>query len=452
MTSVLDKYKKIFFIGIGGISMSALAMLSKRLNKQVLGSDYVNSDIIENIKKAGINVFVGHNASNITQDIDLVVFSGAVNEHNVERIAAKNLGIEQMERSNYLALLSNEYGQIISIAGTHGKTTTTCMLSEILINAGLNPTVHIGGESLVFGNVRIGGNDIFVTEACEYRNSFATLKSDIGIITNVDADHLDYYKDIADIKRAFTNFANNCKQVVMWQNKDISSKVPGAIVVGFKKSNDFFVCDVKRDKFGRYSYVIKYKTNELCKVKLNVIGSHFVKDSACAFAVAYLKGISKDIICNSLFNYHGVARRNELLGIVGLKPVIADYAHHPTEIKASVKALKHIYKRILCVFQPHTYTRTKALMEEFKCCFDDAAQVAVYKTYPAREELIDGADAYSLFQNIDNSSKCYYDDIDQLFDYVCSCTQYDLVLILGAGDIYNCFKSRIVKSLNKYVD
>ena len=441
----LSRYSKVFFVGIGGISMSALAWFTCSLGIKVQGSDATSSEIIDKLIVDGIDVKIGHSEQNISEDVDLLVYSGAIKCDNPERAKASKLGIKQMERSEYLGLISSMYGHVISVGGTHGKTTTTAMIGEVLCNAGLNPTIHLGGESVVWGNHRIGGKDIFLTEACEYRDSFLTLKSSIGVITNIDKDHMDYYKNVSSIYNSFYKFADSCDQVVVWDNKRIARALPNkTILVGFDRHFTYFVCNVKQDGKGHYSYTMYYHGTKLCDIALNVVGVHFVKDSACAFAVAHMLGVDTQVIVKSLGTYRGVKRRFELIGYVERIPIIADYAHHPREIKASIKSSKLVYGKVLCVFQPHTYSRTIALLDEFKNCFD-VDKLIIFKTYSAREKYVKQGDARTLCDNIECKDKVYCASADNMWKEIENSKGYDVILVLGAGDIYNYFKNRYSK-------
>lgn len=424
--------------------MSALAYFAIRQGVIVSGSDMTQSHVTDALVKEGAKVYIGHNISNITPDIDLVIFTGAISENNVELTYAKQLGIPQMERSEYLGLISKNYNTIISIAGTHGKTTTTSLLGDILIGAKLNPTIHLGGESVRFGNAHIGGREYFVTEACEYRNSFKYLHSDFAVITNIEADHLDYYKTFENVKNAFISFANSSKNVVVWNNRWLKEVVNSNLIfVGTKKSDTFFVCNIKRNASGKYSYIIKCNNEELAKISLNYPGVHLVKDSACAFAVAYMLGIDVTLITDAICSYKGVKRRFELIGRTKFNiPIIADYAHHPKEIESTIKSCKMIYKRIMCVFQPHTYTRTRELMTEFVRCFDGVEDIVVYKTYEAREQYMNEGSARTLYDKIYIENKRYFDSASDMLNYVENSDNFDLILVLGAGDIYEYFKNK----------
>lgn len=443
-TDILAK-KKIHFVGICGISMSALAILTKNYGIEVTGSDAHYDGIVKTLNQKGINVYLGHSEKNISEDCDLVVYTGAIKPDNVELIKAQSLNVPIMERSEFLGNICKLYSKVIAIAGTHGKTTTTAMLSNIFKYAGLNPTVHLGGISNNFDtNVVIGGNIFFITEACEYRNSFRFIDSDTCVITSTDPDHLDSYDSISDLKMAYNNFAKKSNNVVLGCGvKDVHRK-GNVIRVSTGEKGDIVASNIKCDKFGNYSFDAWNRGKYLTNFKLNTVGKFNVENALCAIAVALEYDINISTIYDALLDYTGVKRRNEQITTISNVPIICDYAHHPTEIYNTILGYKEIYKNILCVFQPHTYTRTKNFMNHFKTCFKGVKQLIIYKTYPAREKKIEGGDAIDLFKNvkIPNDFKYYVDNQYSLKKLVLeNIEKVDCVLILGAGNIYNIAKN-----------
>lgn len=443
-TDILAK-KKIHFVGICGISMSALAILTKNYGIEVTGSDAHYDGVVKILNQNNINVYIGHNEKNISEDCDLVVYTGAIKPDNVELIKAQSLNIPIMERSEFLGNICKLYSKVIAIAGTHGKTTTTAMLSNIFKYAGLNPTVHLGGISNNFNtNVLIGKNKYFITEACEYRNSFRFIDSDTCVITSTDPDHLDSYDSISDLKMAYNNFAKKSNNVVLGCGvKDVHRK-GNVIRVGTGEKRDIVASNIKCDKFGNYSFDAWGNGKYLTNFKLNIVGKFNVENALCAIAVALEYGINISTIYDALLDYNGVKRRNEQITTISNVPIICDYAHHPTEIYNTILGYKEIYKNIFCVFQPHTYTRTKNFMNHFKTCFKGVKQLIIYKTYPAREKKIEGGDAIDLFKNvkIPNDFKYYVDNQYSLKKLVLeNIEKVDCVLILGAGNIYNIAKN-----------
>ena len=434
----LEKSSKnrIHFIGIGGISMSGLAKMLICDGYKVSGSDIGNDKEIGILKALGAQIFHSHEKSNISKDIDLVVFTGAIKEDNPELIEAKRLGIRVMERSEFLGQISRMYNKVIAISGTHGKTTTTAMLAEIFTLARLNPTIHLGGESIgLKGNTIIGGKEYFIVEACEYRESFRYLNPYIGVVLNVDLDHLDYYKNFEHIKSAFQNFADKSRNVICGSSCNITHHHIDSVSDMSVEDGVWRVENIE-GYAGGYSYNVYYGKSFFGSFRLNMIGLHNVYNSLFAIATANKCGISKDIIAEALASFKGVERRYESIARLGNCNVIIDYAHHPTELKNSVEGISGVYNRVLYVFQPHTYSRTLKLFDEFIEVLDGLSDLVIYKTYPAREEVINGGTAKDLFDALTVVNKFYLDNESELLQFINSKRDvYDCVLVLGAGDI-----------------
>lgn len=431
------KYNKIFFIGIGGISMSGLCKISRVLGAQVLGSDTGINEEIGKLRCLGIKVYHGHDENNIAGDIDLVVYSGAISNDNVEIQMAKKLNIRCMERSQFLGEISRLFDNVIAISGTHGKTTTCAMVATILTHAKYNPTIHLGGESINLGdNTIIGDNKYLVVEACEYRESFRYLNPNILVVTNIDADHLDYYKDIGDITMAFQRLSNHSQFVIRHACEQISCSNGYLIDSDFNISNEKFEND-------RYTFSVNFRGKYFDTYTLNMIGRHNLKNALFAIAVCHKLGVGKDKIRTGLNIFAGVKRRYEKIGKINQVPVIIDYAHHPTEIKNSIAGVMEVYNRPLIIFQPHTYSRTLALMDDFVHAL--IGDVIIFATYPAREKEITGGRAIDLYNNIYNyrqkhnnyNTLKYCDNCDTLYNMLekVACHGVDSVLILGAGDL-----------------
>ena len=442
--------KRIHFIGIGGISMSGLAKMLVHDGFKVSGSDIGGDKEIDILKGLGVKIYHSHVEDNISKDVDLVVFTGAVKEDNPELVRARELGIETMERSEFLGLIAREYSKVIAIAGTHGKTTTTAMLGEIFFKANLNPTIHLGGESIGFkGNTIIGGKEYFIVEACEYRESFKYLNPYIGIILNVDLDHLDYYKDYSHIHSAFQNFADNSLSVVCGASCDISHKLIDSVSVINHEGSNWSVKNIECFG-GGYSYNV-YKNGEYYgSFRLNMIGIHNVYNSLFAISVADKCEIAKDTIMNALSSFKGVERRYERIASINGCNIIIDYAHHPTELKSSIGGISGVYKRVLYVFQPHTYSRTLKLFDEFVEVLSSLSNVVIFKTYPAREKLLSGGTAKDLYNSVRNEFKNYFDDLEELNAFInAKCHEYDCILVLGAGDLALKLKDKYSTSILK---
>lgn len=436
----LENFTKIYFIGIGGISLSALAKLMQKRGKIVTGSDVKKTNITKELESLGIKVFIKHNKKNITSDIDLVVFSSAIKQNNEELVKAKKLNIICMERFEFLGLLSKTYEEVIAVSGSHGKTTTCGMLASIFKQANLNPTVHIGGESnTTNGNMLIGANKFFITEACEYKNSFLKLNPQVGLILNIENDHTDYFKNVNAIILSFQQFAKNSKMVVV-EEKYSSMIEKEAITYGFSKG-DYIAKNIKNEN-GKYtSFQVEKKGKEWGTFKIKSLLKHNVYNALASIIVADYYGISKKNIQEGLFLFEGIKRRFEMVEELNKSIIIHDYAHHPTEIASTIKACSDIYKKpITVIFQPHTYTRTKALMKDFLNCFSLASTIIIAPTYKAREKKVKGGRAVDLYHNLHFlKPNCYYLKTFQKIKkhLIKHQKPNEIILILGAGDIEN---------------
>lgn len=441
----------IFFVGIGGISMSALTHFCCKFGAVVSGSDATINTEIKKLNKFGIKTFIGHRADNITKNIDLVVYTGAISEDNPELIKAKELNITCMERSEFLGFISKLYLNSVVISGTHGKTTTTAMISEIFMRTDIHPSVHLGGESLSFGNFLLGNKDLFITEGCEYRNSIKYLKPFTTIITSIELDHTDCYKSLFDIENAFLNLANNTKEnLIVFDNIEFSRKITNKINVvnvGFGDKYDICGKNLIQHKNGTYSFDVFYQ-NYIGRFTTSVVGLHNANNALCAIATALIYEVNVGDIYMAIKNFKGVKRRFEKVGEINGTPVICDYAHHPTEILNSINTAKQIYEKIDVIFQPHTYSRTIGLKNEFKKCFNMADSLIIFKTYPAREKYIVGGSAKELFNEIKHKNKYYIESKKQLKSAMSNLNKSNCILVLGAGDIYD-ITHQILKSFEK---
>lgn len=415
--------------------MSGLAKILLHNGCYVSGSDMRVSNITQDLEHAGIDVKLGHSADNINSTIDLVIYTGAISTDNCELVMAKKLCIPTIERSELLGLISKQFDHVIAVSGTHGKTTTTAMIGEIFIRAGLDPTIHLGGKSIGFNsNTRIGSSSYFILEACEYRNSFRYVHPECAIILNIENDHLDYYKDDKEIKLAFDNFASQSKSIITSEHYNVRHN-------NLININDYRVVDLKILNQA-YQYDVYYQNKFIMHIRLNTIGLHNVQNSLYAIAIARQYGIDSNVIANALGDFCGVERRYENIGTIRNVPVIIDYAHHPTEIKASINGIKTFYNNPLVIFQPHTYSRTLTLMEEFIEVLQGLDNLILYKTYSAREKELVGGRAIDLFDKIQHSCS-YVDDVDNLINLVSSLDNFtfDCVVVLGAGDLADKLKS-----------
>lgn len=449
MPSMLDlsNPKHIHFIGIGGISMSALAMIMLKRDWKVTGSDLRESTLTDRLRIAGAGITCSHLADNVN-GADVIVFTSAVKSDNPELVRAKELGIPIYSRAELLGDLMAEAAVGIAISGSHGKTTTTAMVGLMLDLAGCQPTVLVGGElEAIHGNVKVGNGDYLVAEACEYFDNFLSLKPQIGIILNIDADHFDYFKDLEQIKLAFRRFAElippDGALIVCLDDANVTSILPGlgchVISYGLAAGADWQARDVQLHAGGS-QFTVYHQGERMGIVRLWVPGQHNVFNALAAFAVGYLVGLPMPTIAGTLEAYHGTHRRFEYLGEFNMAAIYDDYAHHPAEIKATLSAARtYSPKRLLCVFQPHTYTRTKALMQEFALAFGEADQVVIADIYAAREKDTYGVHSGQLAEQM-QTTHCdarHIGSLQQAADYLRQeLRPGDLLITMGAGDVY----------------
>lgn len=447
----LKQYKHVHCIGIGGIGLSAIAEIFLNRGYRVSGSDMKESEITDKLIARGASVFLGHRAKNI-QDADLVVYSAAVSQDNPEIVAAEEKNIPIASRAVVLGALMKEYENSIAIAGTHGKTTTTSMVSLILENSGKDPTILVGGNlQEISGNVKIGNSGYFITEACEYMDSFLSLSPEIEIILNIDSDHLDYFKDIEHISNSFDKFA---KLVPMggtviafdanpFVNSIINNLQSKVVTFGFHERCDYYASEIEFNSSGMPSFQVHHRGKILCTMQLGIPGEHNIANALAAFACCHGLGISVDSIVSTLETFTGTQRRFDVIGITQNNiTIVDDYAHHPTEIKATLKAAQNVpHKELWCLFQPHTYTRTLALFDEFAESFDAADKIVMAEIYAAREKNIYRISSRELVNEIKrlNPEKdvYFFGNFDEIANFVINNAQNgDLIITMGAGDIY----------------
>ena len=443
---IKDKNKKVHFIGIGGISMSGLAAVLLNSGFKVSGSDAKDSPIVEKLKSSGAEIYIGHRRENIN-NVDLIVYTAAIPNDNPELLEAKEKNIQLMDRAEFLGHIMKGHKYNVAISGTHGKTTCTSMLSHVTLDGNLDPTILVGGElDIIDGNFRIGNSEYFITEACEYKRSFLKFFPYVGVILNIDADHLDCYKDINEIAETFEKFSNLIPDdgyLVGYGEdprvKEIINKAKcNTLSYGFENS-DVTARNVTFNKMGCASFDV-YKNNEkLFSVSLSVPGKHNVLNALATICVSLIFDIPYDFIANGLSKCKGAHKRFEYKGESNGVTVIDDYAHHPTEIKATLSTAKKIdHNKIYCVFQPHTYTRTKTLFDEFTTAFDDADELILMDIYAAREKDTGIVSSDMLGDAIRKRGvKCTkVHSHDEALKYVKSkATNNDLLLTVGAGDV-----------------
>lgn len=438
----------VYFVGIGGVSMSGLAELLADAGFTVSGSDRSRSALTEMLEKKGITVFYGQRAQNITDSVDCVVFTSAISSDNPEYVAAHEQNIPCLTRAELLGQVMKNYGTPIAVSGTHGKTTTTSMLSEILLCADMDPTLSIGGIlKTIGGNIRVGRSEYFVTEACEYTNSFLSFFPKISIILNIEEDHLDFFKDIADIRCSFRRFAELLPQdgclvinadIPGYEEitKDLSCRV---VTFSSQPGADYYPSDITYDEKGNPSFDLHGVNGSCTRVSLQVPGEHNIWNALSAAAVADLLSVNREITARALHSFTGTDRRFEYKGSVGGVTVIDDYSHHPTEITAALHAAaRYPHKTLWCVFQPHTYSRTKAFLKEFAKALTLADKVVLADIYAARETDTLGISSETLLKEIQAlGQECYYfPTFDEIENFLLeNCLNGDLLITMGAGDV-----------------
>ena len=444
----IKKYKKIHMIGIGGISMSGIAEILLNWGFSVSGSNNVDSEILHTLEDAGIKIFIGHNAENVV-GADCVVFTAAINKDNPELVHAKELGIPVIERSDFLGELTRCYENTIAISGTHGKTTTTSLVSLCFIEAMRDPSIQVGAIIKdIEGNYRVGNSENFIIEACEYVESFLKFSPKSEIILNIDNDHLDYYKNIENVKKAFIKYVqllpkdghlvinaddNNCLDLPIY------SKAP-CIKYGIENDDvDFIAKNIKFNDNGFPEFDV-YKYNEFYEhIELSIPGKHNVLNALACIALCDAYGISKKDIKVALSKFTGADRRFEYKGTVNGAEVYDDYGHHPTEVMATAKALKNKhFNKSWVVFQPHTYSRTFNLLNDFANALLSFDNIIVTDIYAARETNTYNISSKDLVNEIIKLGKPakYISSLEDCVTYLKENVKpNDIVLTLGAGTV-----------------
>ncbi|MDD7143262.1 MAG: UDP-N-acetylmuramate--L-alanine ligase [bacterium] len=440
----------VHFIGIGGISMSGLAEILMKEGFTVSGSDNKESSLTDHLTDKGAVIFYGQKASNIIDGINVVVYTAAIHEDNEEFMEAKRQGLPMLSRAELLGQLMTNYDTPISVSGTHGKTTTTSMLSHIFLAGDMDPTISVGGIlKAIHGNIRVGSSGLFVTEACEYTNSFLHFFPKISVILNIDADHLDFFKDLDDIRHSFRLFAELLPEdgtlVINGDIENLSYITDGlacrVVTFGREASLDYSASDIQYDEQGNASFDLIRHGIPSGHVTLSVGGEHNVYNALSAIAVADLLGVSAETIQEGLLSFHGTDRRFEYKGEFNGITVIDDYAHHPTEIEATLKSAAHYpHRELWCIFQPHTYTRTKALFDEFAQALSHTDHLILADIYAARETDTLGISSEQLARAAASygCDAIYLPSFDEIEKYVRDhCQSGDLLITMGAGDVVN---------------
>ncbi len=440
----------VHFIGIGGISMSGLAEILLKEGFRISGSDNKESALTGHLQKMGADIFYGQKASNIIPGIDVVVYTAAIHPDNDEYQEAVRQGLPMLSRAQLLGQLMTNYDTSVAVAGTHGKTTTTSMLSHILLAGRKDPTISVGGIlKAIGGNIRVGGSEVFVTEACEYTNSFLHFFPKIGVILNIDADHLDFFKDLDDIRDSFHRFAMLLPEdgtlIINGSIPDLSGITEGLacriITYGDDSSMDYYAADISYDELGEASFDLVKHGTVIDRVSLSVSGGHNVSNALAAIAAADLLGVPLTDTKAGLKDFHGTDRRFEYKGEVNGITVIDDYAHHPTEIRASLAAARNYpHRDIWCIFQPHTYTRTKALFPEFVDALSSTGHIILADIYAARETDTLGISSKDIADALTGKGcdAYYFSSFEEIEDFCMErCQKGDLLITMGAGDVVN---------------
>lgn len=433
---------KIHFIGIGGVSMSSLAKLLHNDGHKITGSDISLSSNVKELMGLGIDVFIPQSADNIS-DYDMVVYTAAVKEDNPELKKARESGILTVERCILLGEMMKFYDCPINVSGTHGKTTTTSMIAEIFVKGGKKPTVSVGGNlSTIGGNLLIGEKDFFICEACEYVESFLSFFPKLSVVLNIEEDHLDYFTGLDHIKSAFYKFGELTSDTVIYngddENCDILKNLTGKNIYSFgtDESKDFYAKNILPESNGGHSFDVCFKGELLGRVTLSVPGRHNISNALAAISAAYISGVDFDAIKDALKNFSGAERRFEYKGEYNGAKIYDDYAHHPSEIEALLNAVEKIEKnRLFIVFQPHTYTRTKSLMDDFIKVLKKAENLILAPIFAAREKDTLGVSSRNISDNIEGA--LCMETFEEITDYLReNLKENDLFITVGAGNVF----------------
>ena len=440
-TLELQKYikpgKRVHLVGIGGVSMRPLGLVLKGMGLQVSGSDMSSSSSTQELVDKGITVHIGHNAENI-EGADCIIRTAAVHNDNPEIAGARAAGIPVFERAQAWGVIMRAYENAICISGTHGKTTTTSMVAHILMEAEKDPTVMIGGYLPLLGaGHRVGEGNTILLESCEYCDSFLNFFPTLAVVLNIEADHLDYFKDLQDVEKSFRKFCELSTGGILANDDDQNTvdtlKGLDYVSFGFGENNRVHASAVSDDW---RCFDVICDGEKYCHIELPVYGQHNAANALAAAGVAWMLGISGDMVSQGLATFCGAGRRMERKGSFNGADVYDDYAHHPGELAATIEAVRSMgYKRMILAFQPHTYTRTKALFDDFVEQLKKADVVVLAEIYAARERNTIGISSKDLAEQIPGSMYCAtLPDVTQLLKEIAQ--PGDIVLTVGAGDIY----------------
>ena len=436
---IIETVKKIHFIGIGGSGMCPLAEILHSKGYTLTGSDNNESDPLKRIKALGIKVFMGHSAENV-KDTELVVYSAAISEDNPEIVEAKRLGIPLMERSHLLGALTRYYDNVIGVCGTHGKTTVSSMITHILILNKQNPTAVIGGKlPLINSNGVAGDSDTMVCESCEFVDTFLQLSPDKSVLLNIDNDHLDYFGSMDNLVKSFSKFVNMSSLCFVNGDDELCMKASENctqfMTYGMGATNDFYAENIEKGKFG-FCFDVMYKGEKLTRLNMHIPGKHNIYNGLAGFAVCYSEGVAPDDIAKALESFTGAGRRFEFLGEYNGFTLADDYAHHPTEITATLSAAKELsYNNVIAVFQPFTFSRTALLKDDFIKALSIADKVILTPIMGSREKNTYNIYSEDLAKELKNA--VVVDGFENIADKIIEIAQEnDIVITMGGGDIY----------------
>lgn len=444
-----ENIRKFYFIGIGGVSMSALAKYLLARGLEVSGSDMAAGERTEELISLGVRVFVGSDAENpCLSEADEVVYTSAVSDDNAELSAARRAGKLVRKRSELLGEICGDFSHVVAVAGSHGKTTCTAMCAHVLKETGVRFAAHIGGEDCEFGNFYMNGSDFFVTEACEYKKNLLDIRSDRAILLNIDRDHMECYRDLDELVETFRNYCEGAELAFVCADDERCRNLGDFSTFGIDAADaDYRAVDL-RQTGERYSFTVAEYGKALCRIRLNAAGRCNVYNALAAFAAMRGYGFDEREIVRGLETFTAVKRRFECIGSYGGASFICDYAHHPREIAATIATAEEMCRgRLYAVFQPHTYSRTKLLMEDFVKALRPVKNLMIYKTYPAREYFDEAGSAKTLARNVGNC--LYAESVRELRTWLKATLQPgDIALFLGAGDIYYAARY-LLRELNK---
>ena len=453
---LLKKVKRIHFIGIGGSGMCPLAEILISLGYSLSGSDNNDTETFRRIEKEGAKVYLGQVKENITDDVELVIYTNAILDGNEELEYAK-ANFPCFERAELLGAMSRIFSNCIGVCGTHGKTTTSSMITQALLEAGLDPSAVIGGKlPLINAYGRYGHSQNFVCESCEFNNTFLKMNPDIAVILNIDEDHLDFFKNLENIKKSFREFAEKTTKTIIYNGDDENTVdtlkgITGKrlISIGKKDSNEWVAKNIIVPGGFHSSYDVYHNGEMVTKIEISVPGEHNILNSLCAFVAAYESGADVKSICKGLKDFNGAGRRFELLGTYNGITFADDYAHHPTELKVTLEAaMKMGYKRVWAIHQPFTFTRTSLLLDDFARVLQIPDKCVISEIMGSREVNTIGIKAKDLADKVPGSVQL--DTFEEICDYVLeNAKEGDLVITLGCGDVYKVARMMVNKLKSK---